>query len=136
MRNERGAVKVVTLTVLLMLLLAGGCVVWMKGQTSGGLLNGLLGRTDLETAREEANQAESEKEAAWFNYQSEEERTQQLGLEAEIKRAEGDNMIKRSVAQSLTWQTRMHIGLQLVMAAFACCGFGMALVFVADRLLR
>jgi len=117
-----------------MLLLAVLAIaLFYKGAT--GLVDTLFGNADLKLAQEKARQAEAEKNAAQITLGIEQEKTQQLALEAQLKTVEGDNMIKRAVAQSITWQTRLLIGLVCVVVMFALFGFGVALIFTVDWLL-
>jgi len=119
--------------VVMLLLVVLAIALFYKG--AAGLVDALFGNTDLQIAQEKARQAEAEKDAAQITLGIEQEKTQQLALEAQLKTVEGDNMIKRAVAQSITWQTRLLIGLVCVVVMFALFGFGVALIFTVDWLL-
>jgi len=54
-------------------------------------------------------------------------RALEAGESVDLEAAKGDNYLKRAVGRALDAQTAMHVGLQLVVVAFALFGFGVTL---------
>jgi len=97
---------VVAIFIFIVMIKAGGAV--------AGFWNRFFGQSDrLRVAEEEADAAHSEAETAYYEYQQVQADADRLRQQTATTRAEGENMLYKSVAQGYTLHTRTHSALVL-----------------------